>query len=199
MATKRMYIIFVLDETGSMQVVKGQTISGFNEYVKTLRAEKNAGDMRFTLTTFNSARVRIVHDGVKLDKVELLTGDNYNPASLTPLYDAIGQAIRSIEGKKGNVLIIIQTDGQENYSKEFTRDRIFSLIAEKKRAGWTFVFLGADQDAWATGFALGLDKGNVMSYDSDDTEKAFRVTATGTVSYSRSGGGQTSSFFVEDE
>lgn len=198
---KRIRISFVLDETGSMQTVKGQTISGFNEYVKTLRAEKNAGDIRFTLTKFSSARVRVVHDGVKLDKVELLTGDSYNPANLTPLYDAIGRTIRSIEGKtkKTNVLIVIQTDGQENASKEFTRDGIFSLISEKKKAGWTFVFLGADQDAWAAGYALGLDKGNVMSYASADTGKAFQRAAAGTVSYTQRGGGQTSDFFAEDE
>jgi len=195
---KRLYISFVLDETGSMQVVKGQTISGFNEYVRTLRSEKNAGDIRFTLTTFNRAMVRIVHDGVKLDKVKLLTEDNYNPANLTPLYDAIGRTIRAHEGKaKKAALIVIQTDGQENASKEFTREGIFSLIDEKKKAGWTFVFLGADQDAWATGQLLGLDKGNVKSYASADTKKAFRDVAHGTLSYSSNKGEQTSDFFAK--
>ena len=46
---------------------------------------------------------------------------------------------------------------------------------------------------------LGLDKGNVMSYASVETTRAFRKAAVGTVSYSRSGGGQTSDFVVEDE
>lgn len=194
---KKLYISFVLDETGSMQVVKSLTVAGFNEYVETLRAEKNAGDMRFTLTKFNSEKVEIVHDGVKLDKVELLTEASYNPAHLTPLYDAIGRTIRAIESKskKSNVLIVIQTDGQENASGEFTRDGIFGLINEKKKAGWTFVFLGADQDAWLTGQALGLDKGNVMAYAGADTHKTFREAAAATVSYSRKGGGQTSDFF----
>lgn len=194
---KRIHISFVLDETGSMLAVKGQTIDGFNEYIKTVKGEKNAGDTRFTLTKFNSEKVEIVHEGVKLGKVGLLTEESYRPANLTPLYDAIGQTIRSIEGKKGNILVVIQTDGQENASKEYTRDAIFALIAEKKKTGWTFVFLGADQDAWATGQLLGLDKGNVMAYASTDTSKAFRQAAAATVSYSRSGGGQTSDFFEQ--
>lgn len=197
MAKKKMHISLVLDETGSMLVVKRLTVDGFNEYVKTLRAEKNAGDMRFTLTKFNSEKVEIVHDGVKLDKVTLLTDESYQPVHLTPLYDAIGQSIRAIEGKKGNVLIVIQTDGQENASKEFSREGIFGLIAEKKKKGWTFVFLGADQDAWLAGQQLGLDKGNVMSYDSKDTKKALHRVATATVSYASRGGGQTSDFFAD--
>lgn len=198
----KMFVSFILDETGSMQVVKGQTISGFNEYVRTLQAEESAGDIRFTLTTFNSARVNVVHDGVALADVRLLTEDSYCPANLTPLYDAIGRTIRALEQKVicpgAKALVVIQTDGQENCSKEFTRAGIFSLIDEKKKAGWTFAFLGADQDAWLTGEALGLDKGNVMSYARADTGAAFVATARGTVSYTQSGGLQTDEFFGSD-
>lgn len=203
MAKKKMYISVILDETGSMQVVKEQTISGFNEYVETLRGEETASIMRFTLTKFNSTKVEIIHDGVRMDAVKSLTDATYQPANLTPLYDAIGRTVRMLEKKvdgqkKATALVVIQTDGQENASKEFTREAIFSLIDEKKGAGWTFVFLGADQDAWAVGQQLGLDQGNVMSYASADTGKTFRETAAGTLSYARSGGLQTDRFFEED-
>ena len=193
----KMVIGFLLDETGSMMSVKQQAISGFNEYIETIRAGDNADSIRFTLTKFNSEKVEVVHDGVKLQKVAELTEENYQPNHLTPLYDAIGRTIRALEKKKGNKLIVIQTDGQENASREYDNKSIFSLIDEKKAKGWTFVFLGADQDAWIAGQSLGLAAGNVMSYDSSKTGSAFAATAGSTTSWSSSSGTTTSTFFAK--
>lgn len=202
--SKKLFISFVLDETGSMQMVKSQTIDGFNEYIKTLKADKNAGNIRFGLTKFNSEKVDIVYDGVKLDKVDSLNDETYQPAALTPLYDAIGQTIRALEAKldgkkKQTALVVIQTDGQENHSKEFSQAGIFALIDEKKKVGWTFVFLGADQDAWLAGQKLGLDAGNVVSYNSAQTKRAFNRVANATSYYSTTGGTQSRSLFQEAE
>lgn len=196
---KKMFISFILDETGSMQSVKEATISGFNEYMETLKGGDDAGRVRFTLTKFNSEKVEVVHANVTLDEVAELTAETYQPASLTPLYDAIGHTIRTLEGrlvgKKRNVLVVIQTDGAENASKEFTQKGIFDLIREKKAADWTFVFLGADQDAWETGALLGMDRGNVISYASGKTRQTLGRTAAATLSYVSSGGAATRQFF----
>lgn len=202
MSKKNMHVSFVLDETGSMQSVKEQTISGFNEYIETLRKDKAAKQMRFTLTKFNSDKVEIAHRAVELGEVALLNDETYQPAALTPLYDAIGRTIRVLEKEvngKDTALIVIQTDGQENHSKEFTRDGIFSLITEKKNAGWTFAFLGADQDAWIASQALGIDKGNTMSYAGQDTSKAFHRVATASVAYVSMDAALTRSFFDKEK
>lgn len=197
--SKKMFISFILDETGSMQSVKGQTISGFNEYVETLKGGDAAGRIRFALTQFNAEKVDVVYDGVRLDEVAELTEETYWPTSLTPLYDAIGHTIRALEkrlaGKKRKVLVVIQTDGAENASKEFTQGVIFSLISEKKAAGWTFAFLGADQDAYQTGARLGIERGNVINYESGKTRQTFGQTATATLNYASSGGKVTTRFF----
>lgn len=192
-----MQVGFLLDETGSMMGVKQQTISGFNEYIDTLKQGENSKDIYFTLTKFNSGKVEIVYDAVPLNTVTNLSDATYKPASLTPLYDAIGISIRSLEKKvnKDNVLVVIQTDGLENASREFTRQHIFSLIDEKKREGWTFVFLGADQDAWITSEGLGIAKGNTMSYQSAETKKAFTQVANASQVYASKGGEQTLTFF----
>lgn len=201
--TKKLHVSFILDETGSMMSVKGQTISGFNEYLDTLKSEKNSGNIRFTLTQFNSDKVQVVCDGVKLAKVKPLNDESYRPLAMTPLYDAIGRTIRALEKKldskkKPKALVVIQTDGQENCSKEFSRQDIHDLIDEKKKAGWTFAFIGADQDAWLAGQTIGISKGNVMSYDSKQTRKAFSTVAAASVAYSRSDGIQTDCFFEKD-
>ena len=196
---KKMFISFILDETGSMQSVKSQTVSGFNEYLETLKEGDDAGRIRFALTQFNAEKVDVVYDGVRLDEVAELTEETYWPTSMTPLYDAIGHTIRALEkrlaGKKRNVLVVIQTDGAENASKEFTQEGIFSLISEKKGAGWTFAFLGADQDAWQTGARLGIERGNVISYASGKTRQTFGKTAAATLNYASSGGEVTTRFF----
>lgn len=198
--SKKLYVSFILDETGSMGSVKSQTIAGFNEYVETLKAEPNATDIRFALTKFNSDKVDVVYDGVKLSKVDPLTDESYRPSAMTPLYDAIGLTIKALESKftgkkKQAALVVIQTDGMENYSKEFTSRNIFDMIDEKKKAGWTFVFLGADQDAWIAGQLLGLDRGNVMSYASTQTQGTFQTMARATSYYSQTHGAQTGTLF----
>jgi hypothetical protein len=202
---KKMLVSFILDETGSMFSVKDQTISGFNEYVETLQREDNANDIKFTLTKFNSSKpnnVEIVYDGVKVKDVEPLTDETYRPDSTTPLYDAIGQTISAVDRakkKKEAALVVIQTDGLENASREYSQRDIFDLIDERKKDGWTFVFLGADQDAYAASAQFGISKGNTRSYSSQDTDKTFAVAAAASVAYTRRGGTQTDDFWEENQ
>lgn len=202
-AKKKTVVNFVLDETGSMLCVKESTISGFNEYIKTLKSN-GAGNILFTLTQFNSDRIETVYEAVPLKDVEDRTSANYQPNNLTPLYDAIAQTIHSTEGKiegmkpKPKVICVIQTDGLENASKEITTvQEIRKLIERKSSDGWTFVFLGADQDAWAVGGQMGIVAANTMSYGNTakGTTRAFAATATATAMCCSSPTGQTDNFY----
>lgn len=194
------YVSFILDETGSMNSVKDQTISGYNEYLDTLKQEKG---VLFTLTKFNSSKVEVVYDAEKIKKVEPLDKDSYQPSSTTPLYDAIGETITSLDkatkGKKGKKLVVIQTDGLENASKEYNRKMIFEIIEKKKKEDWTFVFLGADQDAYAASAQLGISRGNTRSYASAKTRDTFREVADASRVYLKSEAPMTEEFFEDDE
>jgi hypothetical protein len=198
---KKVLVSFILDETGSMDCVKSQTISGFNEYIDTLKKSKDSENILFTLTKFNSEKIEVVSDGVGLSEVLVLDNKNYKPQALTPLYDAIAETIHSLEkklkGKKQSALVVIQTDGEENASKEFIRDGIFKMIDEKKKLGWTFAFLGADQDAWLASQKLGILAGNTMSYNSTNTIGTLRGMASATAAYVSSGGNQTENYFSD--
>ena len=57
---------------------------------------------------------------------------------------------------------MVFTDGLENASRTWTRDQVFTLIEQKKAQGWTFVFMGANQDAYAEGSRIGFQAGNVQ-------------------------------------
>ncbi len=171
------HINFILDETGSMGSVWDATISAFNEYVEGLRGDDNP--VTFTLTKFNSERVEIVDAGVGISDVSPLTRETYRPAANTPLYDAIAGSIRSTEryleglDPKPAVVCDIFTDGFENASREYTREMIFDLITSKQAEGWTFAYMGADQDAWTVGRAIGIPGENTASYAQRDPGEAM--------------------------
>ncbi len=160
----------ILDESGSMLDIKDSTISAINEYVKSLRKQK--GLFYFTLTTFNSDGIKTPYLNVPIIDVKPLGDKDYAPTSLTPLYDAVGETVIKVENQlkdskeKTAVLVVIVTDGFENYSKEFNQTRIHNLIERlKKEKDWTFVFLGANQDSWAVGQSLGISLNNNLNWN----------------------------------
>ena len=204
-----MIISFVLDESSSMGWVLDQTINGFNEYVGGIKHDEALRGAKFTLTKFSSDRagwnseftdtrnVRVVHDGILLKNVSKLSQGKgkkqYHPYGNTPLYDAIGETIQRIETtieryraedrNAPNVLMIVQTDGEENSSREYNSTRIKEMIQAREKRGWRFVFLGADQDAWANSEHMGFRMDSVMRYDSGQTRKAFQGLASTTSTY----------------
>jgi hypothetical protein len=198
---KPLFVNFILDETGSMYSVKGATIDSFNEYITGLktRPTKEVSSIRFTLTQFNSEKTQVIQNAVELTEVRKLTSENYNPNYATPLYDAIGNTISSMQSKAegSNVLCVIQTDGYENASREWDRQKIFDLITKKQKEGWTFAFLGADQDAWVAGGAMGIPNLNTLSYTHSNvgTRDAMSNLTSATAAYSSTGGLPTADFF----
>ena len=58
------------------------------------------------------------------------------------------------------------TDGEENSSREWKLNAIRELIKTKEAAGnWTFVFLGANVDAFEQGANLGVPMAQSVRYD----------------------------------
>lgn len=183
---------FILDESGSMESVKTATISGFNEYLNTMKKDK--GEIKFTLTLFNTTGIKITLDSKPIAEVPELTNSTYQPNNGTPLYDAIGQTInaldRALKGKESKVkkgelavVVTIMTDGEENASREFDHKKITDLIAAKTKEGWVFTFLGSNQDAWVVGQALGVGIQNSMTFSSAQTKGTFTAMATATSNY----------------
>jgi len=203
---KKIYVNFVLDETGSMEICRDATISGFNEFLQGMRGDQKDDDqeVRFTLTKFNSIRVEVVHDAVPLSEVKELTPNSYRPQELTPLYDAIMTTIHAtehaIEGQENvSVLCSIMTDGEENHSREHTREDVFKAIEKKTAEGWTFTYLAADQDAWAVGRSMGISQGNTMDYTGTalGTQSAMRGHTHSTGAWMAAGAPTTYSFYVK--
>jgi hypothetical protein len=177
------FVSFLLDETGSMYPIKDDTIGGFNAYVETLR--KDGADIAFSLVTFNSNNTQRRYVAEPINKIGPLTEANYEPDAATPLIDASVKIINAtdeavkLRTDDPTVLVVIQTDGEENCSVEHTVADLALLVKEKTAAGWEFVFLGAGLDAFAAARDAGLhiDPRNTLAYDKHSSRAMFQQTA----------------------
>ena len=159
-------IIFILDESGSMNSMGNEPVEAVNTFVNEQKEIDNESTM--TLYTFNS-NVTIVYDDVLIKNIKKFSKDKYNPSSLTALYDAICIAIKNKlnKEKNKNVICVILTDGLENCSSEYSNEDVIKMIDKAKTEyNWTFIYLGANQDVFKVGSGLGLNKQNCSEFDS---------------------------------
>lgn len=160
------HISVILDRTGSMESIRGDTIGGFNSFLQ--EQKKLPGTATLTLVQFDTQDpYEIIHDFKSINEVPPLTRETYVPRAGTPLLDAMGRGVNDLEKRIANlpeearpskVVVAVITDGQENSSKEFKREQIEKMIKERiEKDNWQFVFLSADlsaiEDAKSIGFA----------------------------------------------
>lgn len=84
---------------------------------------------------------------------------------------------------EGKVLAVILTDGMENSSKEVNAAHVSELIRSREAQGWTFIYLGANQDAWAVGGKLGATRSVNFVSSSQGTRSALRFAGAQASSY----------------
>jgi hypothetical protein len=161
--------VFLLDRSGSMESCWDDTIGGFNAFLN----EQKATGGTLTLIQFDH-EYQMTYERVKIDEVKGLTRETYKPRGSTALLDAIGRLIKDWKGTS-NPSVVILTDGQENASHSFTKAHIKDLIEQKTKEGWTFAYLGANQDAFAEAGSIGIAPGSTMNYDVNRTPDALRV------------------------
>lgn len=200
---KTTFVSFLLDETGSMQSIKDDTIGGFNGYVEALKGD--CAEILFSLVSFNSSETRRRYVAEPVARVAPLTAAEYQPRAMTPLIDAAVKIIRATDealrarGDDPNVVVVMQTDGQENVSVEHTAADLALLVKEKEAAGWQFVFLGAGLDAFEAARTAGvhIPAGQVMSYGRERSAAAFASIADNTRRFAESGDADFLSFSKE--
>jgi Mg-chelatase subunit ChlD len=187
------HIAVLLDRSGSMGAVKDETISGFNYFLK---EQKAVGDNAFfTLVQFDSESTDVVHEARPVRDVPDLNQDTYQPRGSTPLLDALGETINSTgktlaaipeANRPDKVVFVVITDGEENASHKFTKAQVKEMIDHQTtKYNWQFVYLGANQDAFAEAGAVGIAMANAANYAPLHTEKAFHGTSANVAQYRR--------------
>lgn len=181
--------VFLLDCSGSMESCWDDTIGGFNSF---LVDQKPTGGS-LTLVQFDH-EYQLTYERLKIDEVPPLSRETYKPRGSTALLDAIGRLIKEWNSPS-NPSVVILTDGQENSSNNFTKAHVKDLIEQKTKEGWTFAYLGANQDAFAEAGSIGIAPGCTMNYDVRRTPDAMR-TLSAAMSSQASGHSQTVEFKV---
>lgn len=185
-----MALYLILDESGSMGMIRDATISGVNEYTQGLRDSLH-GHVVVTVIAFNS-QARVIHEAVELAKLPAVSVASYVPSGSTSLLDAVGLAMdqgEMIAPQFERILALIVTDGQENSSTKFTKATLATRMKLLEGGGkWTFAYIGANVDVWSEGMGMGMSRGNVAAYVASDRgtnmmyQQAKRATMNYTVS-----------------
>lgn len=177
---KKIYNLIILDESGSMQSIKPQAISGLNETMQTIKSaqEKFKNQSHYvTLVSFNTSRVKTIYDCCPANRIQELTKDDYLPNAGTPLYDAIGISLTQLMAEvkdEDNVLVTIITDGYENASCEYSGKAIFQLIEGLKAKEWIFTYIGANQDVEKVASSMGIRHSLLFDADEEGTKRMFK-------------------------
>ena len=177
-------LVFILDRSGSMAGLEGDTIGGFNAMIS--KQQKAEGEAYVSTVLFDNESV-VIHDRVDVQKVAPMTREQYSVRGCTALLDAVGNAIHHIgnvhkyareEDRPEHTLFVITTDGMENASRRYTAEQIKQKIErQKSKYGWEFLFLGANIDAAEAAQNIGINRNRAVSYRSDSigTELNYEV------------------------
>ena len=145
---EKTHYVIVLDQSGSMEGIKKTVISSFNEQLQSLQKQSKEMDIEVTLSVFNDTTT-LLNLSSKIGDIEKLNNKNYQPDSLTALYDAIMITYNKMKHniKKNDYFVaLILTDGMENSSKEYNNKDVQKLIKKVEKRGGVFNFLCSDID-----------------------------------------------------
>lgn len=197
----KIWLNILLDESPSMCDCQAETIKEFNSFIEDQQKTKDI-QILATLTTFSTS-AKHVYIARPIEEVPKLCDENYDPSSTsgTALYDAIGASMGTVdesmrrEDENTGVLFVIITDGEENSSRKLDLETVCKMIADKKEKDWTFVFIGADIDAWQ-GQNLGIRSS--VATKKANTANMYRAVSKGATLYSAARSrGETVESFME--
>ncbi len=175
-------LVFILDRSGSMAGLEGDTIGGFNSLIE--KQKKQSGKCYVSTVLFDNYS-EVIHDRAELENIKPMTDKDYYVRGCTALVDAIGGAIHHIanihkyarpEDVPEHTMFVIMTDGMENASHKYSLQRVKSMIEhEKEKYGWEFLFIGANIDAVETAgnFGIGAERAANYVADSQGTDVAY--------------------------
>ncbi len=179
-------LVFILDRSGSMGGLEADTIGGFNSMIKKQRGEE--GEANVTTVLFDNC-YKVLHDRVDIKDLKDMTEKDYFVGGSTALLDAIGTTIKSVNKKQKElpekeqaekVIFVITTDGYENASCHYDREKIKKMIEKKQtKKNWQFMFLGANMDAVSEAGRIGIRADRAVTYANDSIGVRMNYTAVG--------------------
>lgn len=196
------HVLLVIDMSGSMDHLAEDVRGGFNSYIEDLRNQ--GGRFRITASVFDTAFEPLCV-AAKLKDVPVMTSANYRPRGMTALLDAVGKTVTDFEavttlGEGERVMVVVNTDGAENSSREFNSAQIAEMIREREATGaWTFIYLGAGQAAWGQGQVLGFASVVNTANSAAGTRSTYSGITKASLSYAEGASAAEASAVLADE
>lgn len=187
-------MVFILDRSGSMRRLTSDTIGGFNSMIENQKAKDGEA---FVTTVLFDNKYEMLHKHVNIQEMQLMTAKEYYARGSTALLDAIGKTINSIgdrlnetpeEERPDKVIFVIVTDGHENASCEFSKEKVKAMIEHQQdKYSWTFMFLGANMDAVGEASGLGINPDFAKGYTaSEDGTRSVYASVSKAMTWARS-------------
>ena len=143
-----------------------------------LKKQQKADGEAFVTTVLFNHDYELLHDRIHVKGISAMTDEDYEVGGTTALLDAIGFTIQKIKNvqkrtsesqRAEKVLFVITTDGMENASREYTVEKIKTMIrVQKEKYDWQFIFLGANIDAVTTAAKFGIEEDFAVDYHADE-------------------------------
>ena len=182
----QIFNVIILDRSGSMECIRKAAVDGFNETLAGIKkAQEKFADTQehyVSLVTFCSCETKHVFDKTPVADAVPLKVEDYQPCCCTPLYDAMGITLTAmrkyVEKIEDSVVVVtIITDGLENASQEYSGKAIKELVERLRGEGWTFTYMGANQDAVEVASELSIRNSRRFDYSSAGTTGAMEKDA----------------------
>lgn len=186
MQKTQVFNVIILDRSGSMQNIRQAAVDGFNETLAGIKkAQEKFADTQehfVSLVTFCSCETRNVFDKEPVNETHPLSLKDYEPCCCTPLYDAMGFTLSAIHKHIKDiedvaVVVTVITDGYENASREYNGSSIKALVETLRKEGWTFTYMGANQDSMEVAMSMSIRNARNFDSSSEGTRASMHIDA----------------------
>jgi hypothetical protein len=180
------YVGVVLDRSTSMWSIRSATVDAFNRTVQDIREQSAGQDVSVSLWTFANDSQNVFFNA-SVDTLRPLTYDQYIPRGNTAMFDGVCNCIDAFGRVPGAddpevaFLVIVITDGEENYSSSVSKGRIHHLMLDRQKTDrWTFAFQvppGLYKENLVSRFGVPTD--NVLEWTTTEQGVRLAQKATG--------------------
>jgi hypothetical protein len=188
------HISYLLDHSGSMHAIWADATGGYTQFVQTQKAVP--GKATFSFSVFDDEYTPI-QEFANLQAIKDEFPGYVFPGGSTALIDAAVRMITETGAKlaslpederPGKVVFVIYTDGQENASRENSRQQLQELITHQTDVyGWDFIFLASNIDAAAAAASYGINYDTSADVHSNNLQYANHLTSAKLASYRTTG------------
>lgn len=179
----KVFNVIILDRSGSMECTRQAAVEGFNETLAGIKkAQEKFADTQdhfVSLVTFCSCETKHLYDKTPAAEAKPLNIEDFQPCCTTPLYDAMGMTLtgmhKHVQGMKDALVVVtIITDGMENASCEYNGKTIKELVERLRGEGWTFTYMGANQDSVEVAMSMSIRNARNFDYSNEGTRASMQ-------------------------